>query len=90
MSYLFAAISVKVNCDDVETAGAILYIILSKEIAGGFNHAGFLGKSDGRFCGCEGFIGPGFYLDKNNSAIGIGHDQVEFAGFTGKIFGKGL
>lgn len=44
------------------------------------------------FCGCDGgfgfgeiFVGPCFYLDENDGAIGVNHDKVELAGFAGEV-----
>jgi hypothetical protein len=44
-----------------------------------------LGGRNDRFCLCEGFIHPGFNLDKNNIPVGSNHNKVDFAGLTGEV-----
>ncbi len=78
------------NRNDIEAKGAAFYIICCEEIAGGAEQSGFFGFCD-RIFG-RGEIGAGFcsYLDEDNSAVGIDHDQVKLAGFAGEVAGEGF
>ena len=78
------------NRNDIETEGAVLDIISCEEIAGGSEQSGFLGLCD-RIFG-RGEIGAGFcsYLDEDNSAVGINHDEVKLAGLAGEVTGEGF
>ncbi len=88
MSYLRAAFLAKNYRNHVEAKGAVLYAVSCKEVAGGPEHFGFLDGGDGRLGWTESFIGPGLYLDKGDSPVGIDHDKVNLAGFAGKVAGK--
>ena len=85
MSYLRAAFLAKNYRNHVEAKGAVLYVVCCKEVAGGPEHSGFLDGGDGELGRTESFIGPGLYLDKGDSPVGIDHDKVNLAGFAGKV-----
>ena len=48
-------------------------------------HFVFFSRCDNGFCWCEAFIGSGFYLDKDDSPVGIDHNKVDFAGLAGEV-----
>ncbi len=61
-----------------------------KKIAGGPEQSGLLGGGDGRLGGLESFGGFGSYLDKDDRAVGVNHNQIDFAGLAGKVAGEGF
>jgi len=65
--------------DDVESVGAIFYLVGSQKMPGRTDHPGPLGAGDGRFGRAEVLVGPGLDLDKDQRAVAIDHDQVELA-----------
>jgi hypothetical protein len=78
------------NRNDIEAEGAVLDTISGEEIAGGAEQPCFLGL-------CYRILGSGViraglcsYLDEDNGAVGINHDQVKLAGLTGKVAGEGF
>ncbi len=71
--------------DDIEAARTVLYIIAREEISGGSFQSVFFGRCDGILDIGEFFVGLGSDLNKDDTAVGIDHDQVKFAGFTAKI-----
>ena len=85
MSCLRLAFFAQHYCNNVEAKRAVLYILGCKKIAGGPEHSDFLGRRDGRLGWAKTFVRPGLYLDENNSAVGIDHNQVDFAGLAGKV-----
>jgi selenocysteine lyase/cysteine desulfurase len=71
--------------DNIKAIGAIFYIMGCEKILGGPGQFGFLGGCDGRFGRAKTFVSSGPYLDKNNTSIGLGHNEVNFAGFAGEV-----
>ena len=59
-----------------------------KKITGGTEHFFLLGGGDGRLGRAETLVGPGLYLDKNDSPVTVDHDKVDFAGLAGEISRK--
>ena len=90
MSDLQRARLAKDDGDDVEAIGAVVDLVCPKKESGGSQGLGFLGEGDNGLGGGEVFAGPGFYLDKNDSAVGIDHNEVELAHFAGEVAGEGL
>ena len=88
MSYLWPAGLAEDYRDDIEAEGSVVYVVGCEEIAGGPEGFGFFGGGDNRLGRCEAFIGSGFYFDKDNTSIGIDHNQVDFAGFAGEVAGE--
>ncbi len=89
MSYLVAAAGFPgYYCHDVKATGSILNVMCCQKIACGCGQFAFLGGRDNRFYRVEGFVGPGFDLDKNKSAVGIDHNQIYFAGPAGIVAGE--
>ena len=73
---------------DVEAKGSVFDFVRCKKITGRSVQPGFFGRCDDRLDGLETLIGPGFDLDKDNSPVGIDHDEVDFAGFSGEVSGQ--
>jgi selenocysteine lyase/cysteine desulfurase len=85
MSDLCGAGSANNYYDNIKAIGAIFYIMGCEKILGGPGQFGFLGGCDGRFGRAKTFVSSGPYLDKNNTSIGVGHNEVNFAGFAGEV-----
>ena len=88
MSYLGWAGLAEDYGDDVEAKGSVVDFVGGEKVAGGPGQSCFLWGCDDGLGGCEGLTGPGFYLDKNNRAIGVDHNKVEFTGFAGEVAGE--
>ena len=76
--------------DNVKAARAIFYVVGGEEVTGAADESDFLGGRDGVFGRSKGGIGFGPDLDEDYGAIGIDHDQVDFAGLAGKVAGEGF
>jgi len=85
MSYLWSAGSAKYYGDNIKAKGTVLYIMRGQKIAGGPQQLHFFGMGDGIFGWAKAFLGFGPNLDKDDGAVGIDHDQVDFAGLAGEI-----
>ncbi len=85
MFYLWAAGSVENYCNNIKAKGAIFYIVGCKKILSCPEQPGFLGRCDGRFDWSKGFIGSGSDLNKDHGAVGINHNQVDFAGLAEEV-----
>jgi len=88
MSYLCGAGLAEHYRNDVKTKGSVLDIVGRKKIAGGPEQSGFFGGRDDGLGRPETFIGPRFYLDKDDRAIDIDHNQIDFAGLAGEVAGE--
>lgn len=73
---------------DVEAKGSVFDFVRCKKITGCSEQPGFFRRCDDRLDGLETLIGPGFDLDKDNSPVGVDHDKVDFAGFSGEVSGQ--
>ena len=76
--------------NNIEAKGTILDIVTCEEITRGSLQFCFFSRGDGRLDFGEFFIRSRFDLDKDDTAVGIDHNQVYFAGFTGKITSENL
>ncbi len=85
MSYLRAAGSVENYRNNIEAKGAIFYIVGCKKILSSPEQPGFFRMCDGRFGWSKDFIGSGSDLNKDHGAVGINHNQVDFAGLAGEV-----
>lgn len=85
MSYSYGVFFAQHYCNHVETKGAVLNIMGCEKIAGGPEHSDFLDRGDGRLGWAKTFVRPGLYLDKDNTTVGIDHNQVDFAGLAGEV-----
>jgi hypothetical protein len=85
MSYLRPAGLANNYCNNIKAKRAIFYIMGCEKILGSPGQFGFLGGCDRRFGRAKTFVGSGPYLDKNNTSIGLGHNEVNFTGFAGKV-----
>ncbi|GAG53117.1 unnamed protein product [marine sediment metagenome] len=74
--------------NNVEAEGSVLDIVGGEKVAGGPGQSCFLWGCDDGLGGCEAFVGPGFYLDKNHRAVGVDHNKVDFTGFAGEVAGE--
>ncbi len=74
--------------NNIKAISSVLYTMGCEKIAGGPGEFSFFRLGDNRLGRCEVFIGPGFYLNKDDRAIGGGHNKVYFAGLTGEIAGE--
>ena len=88
MCYLLGPVFAKDYGKNIESERSILYIVGRKKITGGPEESIFLCRCYNRFGRGKGFIGSGLYLDKNNRAVGIDHNEVDFTGFAGEVSGK--
>ena len=90
MFYIGAGGFVEDNRNNIKAIRAVVDIICCEKMAGGAEQPGFLGGCDRVFGGSEIGVGSCSYLDEDNRAIGVDHDQVKFAGFAGEIAGEGF
>jgi len=90
MSYLCRAGLAEHYCNDIKTIRAVLYIVGCKKIACSPKQSGFFSGRDDGLSRPEIFIGPRFHLDKDDRAIAIGHNEVDFAGFAGEVASEGF
>lgn len=90
MFYCWLAGLAKHYRNDIEAKRAVLYIVGCEKKACGPKQSGFFGGRDDGFSRCEVFIGPRFYLDENDRAVGVNHNQIDFAGFAGEVAGEGF
>lgn len=88
MSYLSGAGLAEDDGNDVEAEGSVADVVGRKKITGGPCEFCFFGSSDNGLGGCEGFIGPYLYLDKDERAIGVNHNDIDFACFAGEVSGE--
>lgn len=88
MSYLRPAGLAQYYSNDIEAKGAILYVVRGEKIACGPEQFCSLGLRDGFLGRAKGLIGSGSNLDKDDGAIGIDKDKVDFAGFAGEVGGE--
>jgi hypothetical protein len=73
---------------DVEAKGSVFDVVGCKKITGRSEQSGFFGRCDDRLDRLETLIGPGLDLDKDNGAVSLDHDKVDFTGFGGEISGQ--
>ena len=90
MFYCWLAGLAKHYRNDIKTKRAVLYVVGCEKITGGSGQSGLLGGGDGRLGGLESFGGFGSYLDKDDRAVAINHNQIDFAGFAGEVAGEGF
>ena len=88
MFYCWLAGLAEHYCNDVKTIRSVLDFVSCEKITGGSGQSGLLGGGDGRLGGLESFGGFGSYLDKDDRAIDIDHNQIDFAGFAGEVAGE--
>ncbi len=88
MSYLFAAGLAEYYRHDVEATRSGLYIVGSEKITGCFAEFGLFGLCDDRLGRLEEFIDSCFYLNKDDDALVVDHNEVDFAGLAGEVGGK--
>ena len=88
MSYLWSAGPAKHYGDDIKAKGPVFYIMSGEKIPCGPELFGSLGMCDGGFGRAKGLIGFGPDLDKDYGAIGVNHNEVDFAGFAGEVGGE--
>lgn len=74
--------------DDVESEGAVGYVVGGEEVPGGSDQFDFFGIVDGLFGRGEGFVGASSDLDEYDGRVGINHNEVDFAGGAGKVAGE--
>jgi len=74
----------------VESVGAIFYLVGGQKVPGRTDHPGPLGAGDGRFGRAKVLVRPGFDLDKDERAVAIDHDQVDFARFAEEVASEGF
>jgi hypothetical protein len=82
MSYLWPAGLAQYYSDDIEAKGTILYVVRGEKILRRPEQFCSLGLRDGFLGRAEGLIGSGSDLDKDDGAIGIDEDKVDFARFA--------
>ncbi len=85
MSYLGGAGLSQDYRNNIKAKGSVLNTVGCKKILGGFFQFGFFSRGDSGFGRLETLTCPCFYLDKDDSSIGVDHDKVEFTSFTGEI-----
>lgn len=78
------------DCDHIESVRPIFYLVGGQKIPGRTDHPGSLGAGDGRFGRAEIFVRPGLDLDKDQRAVAIDHDQVDFTRFAEEISCEGF
>jgi len=74
--------------DDVESEGAVGYVVGGEEGLGGPEQFGFFGIGDRLFGWAEGLVGASSDLDKYDGRVGINHNEVDFAGDAGEVAGE--
>ena len=85
MSYLCGAGSAEHYRNNIKTKGSVLYLVSCEKIACGPEQSGFFSWRDDGLSRPEIFIGPTFYLDEDNRAVAINHNQIDFAGLAGEV-----
>ena len=90
MSYLYWASITKYYRNYIKAIWPGLYIVCCKKVPSGPLQFMLFGRGNNLFGWRQAFINPGLYLDKNDSAVGRDHNQVDFAGLAGKISGEGF
>ena len=90
MSDLGRAFFSQYDCDHIESVRAVLDLVRSQKISGRTDYPGPLGAGDGRFRRAEVLGRPGLDLDKDQRAVAVDHDQVDFARFTEEIASERL
>ena len=90
MPDLLGAGLAKDYCNEVKPVRPVVYIVGCEKITGSPGQSGLLGGGDGRLGGLESFGGFGFYLDENDSTVGIGHNQIDLACLAGEVVGEGF
>lgn len=85
VTYLRPAGLAQHNRDDIEAAGTVLDMLACEEISGGSGQSCFFDRCYGILDIGEFFIRLCSYLDKDNTAVGIDHNQVYLAGLAPKI-----
>jgi len=90
MFYFWLAGLAKHYRNDIKTKGSVLYVVRCEKITGGSGQSGLLGGGDGRLGGLESFGSFGSCLDKDDRAIDIDHNQIDFAGLAGEVAGEGF
>lgn len=85
MSYLGGAGLSQDYRNNIKAKGSVLNTVGCKKILGDLFQLSFFNRRDSRLSWLETFSGSCFYLDKDDSSIGVDHDKVEFASFTGEI-----
>ena len=88
MSYLWAVGLAEYYGNDIKAKGPAFYIVRGEKIPCGPEQSGSLGMCDGCFGRAKGLIGFGSDLDKDDGAISIDHNKVDFAGFAGEVGGE--
>ncbi len=79
MADLFGDGFIEDYSNDVEAEGAVLDFVFDEEEASGLFHTGFFGEGDYIFGVGEVLVFAGFDFDENYCAIGVGHNEVDFA-----------
>ena len=72
-------------CNNIKTKRAVLDFVNCEKIASSPKQSDFFSRCDRRFGRPKTFIRSGFYLDKDDSPVGIDHNKVDFAGFAGEV-----
>jgi len=88
MSYLGTAFIIQYDCYHVESKGPVLDIIGGKKIAYRPEHSGFLCRGYRRLGWAEVLVRPGLYLDKDERAVAVDHNQVDFPAPAGEVAGE--
>jgi len=83
--YLRSAGSAEHYRDDIKAKRTVLYFLACKKITRGPQQLHFFGMCDGFLRRAKAFVSLGSDLDKNDGAVGIDHNQVDFAGLAGKV-----
>lgn len=78
------------DCNHVESVRTIFYLMGGQKIPGRTSHPCLFGPSDGRFGRAEIFACPGFDLNKDQCAVAIDHDQIDFTCLAEKISREGF
>lgn len=71
--------------DYVESVRAIFYLMGGQKIPGRTDYSGPLSAGDGRFRRAEVFVRSRLDLNKDQCAVAIDHDQVDFARLAEEI-----
>lgn len=88
MSYLWSAGLAEDNGNNVKAKRPVVNVMRCKKITGGPGGLSLFCGGDDGLGGIEGFVCSGFYLNKNDTAIGIDHNKVDFAGFAQEVAGE--
>jgi len=72
-------------CNNIKAKRSIFYIMGCEKIPSSAGQLVSLGGCNNLLGRTETFVSSGLHLDKDNASIGVGHNEVNFAGLAGEV-----